>query len=269
MMDEIALLAASLMIAPPDNGNGITLGTDKELQTTARLIETDDAIRIELTGPNDVAPTIFVDLNRNGAVDRDVDFAAGIEPGGSTCLSYLVTETSSTTCNPPGKKVQIEQFRAGPLTVNSFNFPKNEISGDGFGFGFAIQLWSVTGRFRNWLASGDYGFGGRLSLIEDGPNFKGDYKSAPSPFRTAMRGYQGCVNKAMEELGPLDHSLAKQVRALPTTCAAARTTAQEQAIKALVATGIALDEATETVRSSLDDYDSGIARMAEGLEKTR
>ena len=269
MLSEIALVVASLMISPPDSENGLALGTDKELQTSARLIETDDTVSFEFTGPNNVAPTIFVDVNRNGAVDRDEDFAAGIEPGGSPCLSYLLTERSSTTCKPPGKKVQIEQGRTDQLTVTTFSFPKNEISGDGFGFGFAVQLWSTTELFRNWLASGDYRFGGKLSLVEDGPNFKGDRKSASSPFRTAMRGYQGCVNKAMEELGPLDHSVAKQVGALPTTCAAARSTAQEQGIKALIATGIPLDEATEMVRSSLDEYDSSIGRMAEGLEKNR
>lgn len=269
MLSEIALVVASLMTSPPDSEIAIVLGTDEELQTSARLIETDDTVSFELTGPNNVAPTIFVDVNRSGTVDRDEDFLAGIEPGGSPCLSYLLTETSSTTCKPPGKKVRIEQRRNDQLTVTTFSFPKNEISGDGFGFGFAVQLWSMTGRFRNWLASGDYRFGSKLSLIEDGPNFKGNSKSAPSPFQTAMRGYQGCVNKAMEELGPLDQSLAKQVRALPTTCAAARSTAQEQGIKALIATGIPLDEATEMVRSSLDEYDSSIGRMAEGIGKRR
>jgi hypothetical protein len=269
MLGEIAYTVTALLISPSGSENGLSLGKDKELQTSARLIETEDSITFEITGPNTVASTISVDVNRNGSVDRDRDFAASIEPGGAPCLSYLITETSSTTCNAPGQMVKIQQSRLGPWTATTFRFPKKEVSGDGFGFGFAIELWSMTGRFQNLLASGDYRFGGKLSLVDDGPNFKGDRKSGSSAFLAAMRGYQGCVNKAMEELEPLDHSVVKQIRALPVTCAAARSTAQEQGIKALIADGISQDEATLMTRGSLDEYDADIGRMADRLEKTR
>jgi len=269
MLSEIALAVASLTVAPSDSEKGLALGTDEELQTSARLIEAEGTISFVITGPNTVASTISVDVNRNGAVDRKQDFAASIQPGESPCLQYLLTETSSTTCKPPGQMVRIEQSRLGLWTVTTFSFPKSEISGDGFGFGFAVELFSMTGRFQNLLARGDYRFGGKLSLVEDGPNFKGDSKSAPSPFKTAMRVYQWCVDRAMHELEPLDNSVEKQLRALPRTCAAARSTAWEQGINALIADGASLHEATEMVRSSLDDYDLYISRLADGLGKSR
>src|SRR5688572_33045719 len=127
MLSQIAFAVTALLISPPASENGVSLGKDQELQTSARLIETEDMVSFEITGPNTVAPTIYVDFNRNGAVDRNQDFAAGIEPGGSACLSYLITETSSTTCQPQGQKVRIEQSLLGPSAVTTFHFPKREI----------------------------------------------------------------------------------------------------------------------------------------------
>jgi len=270
MLSDFVLAAFALVATQSADDPGLLIASDKDLSTSVRLVETDDSVRFDITGPDSVAPTISIDVNRNGAVDRSVDFQVGIKPGAAPCLSYLLDESSSTTCKAPGDKVKVIQSRGEQGMVTTIIFPKPEISGDGFGFGFEVRLWSMTGNYSSTLASGDYRFGGKLSLVSDGPNFRGVRKpDMPSPMLSALRRYQGCVNKAMTALEPLDRSMAAQVRALPATCAEMRSMALDQAVNDLAASGTPRGEASKMVRSSLDQYDEDIGRMADMLEKGR
>ena len=268
MLTEIAFAAMAVASSAPSDQPGLLIGTDNQLSTSVRLVETDDIVRFEITGPDSVAPTVSIDINRNGTVDRNVDFQVGLAPGDTPCLAYMLDESSSTTCKLPGDKANVVQARGEQGLVTTISFPKREISGDGFGFGFAIRLWSMAGHFGSPLAGGDYRFGGKLSLVTDGPNFTGAKKSdSPPGMLAALRRYQGCVNKAMEQLGTLDRTMGAKIRALPAACAGERSKALDEGINALVDSGTQKDAATEMMRSSLDRYDEAIGKMAETLEK--
>jgi hypothetical protein len=268
MPSNLPLITIGLMALQPAGDPGLLIATDHDLSTSVQLVETDQEIRFEFTGPEHVLPSIAVDVNRNGVVDKNLDFQIGLGTGGAICFQYLLREGASTTCKPPGEKAKLAWKRNGDGTATTISLQKREISGDGFGFGFAISLWNVTGSYGTTLVGGDYRFGGKLSLVSDGPNFTGRRKpDIPLPMLPALRRYQGCVNRAIDALAPLDRSMAAKVRALPNACAGERSAALDEGVSALVAAGTQLDEATEMMRSSLDQYDEGIGQMAEQLEK--
>lgn len=268
MFSQLSLAALATISPPAADQPGILVATDDELSTSVRLIETEEHVRFEFAGPESVAPTIAIDINRNGTVDRDVDFQVSAEKSGSPCLQLLLDDRRSSTCKPAGNRASAGRSRGPHATTTHVTFPKREVSGDGFGFGFSITLCSMTRHYCTSPAGGDYRFGGKLSLVTDGPSFKGDRKpDIPQPMLTALRRYQGCVNKAIGALAPLDRSSAAAVRALPATCGADRSAALDEGVRVLVASGLDPHEAAEMMRSSLDGYDENIGQMADMLEK--
>lgn len=268
MFSQFALAAFAAISLPAAEQPGLAVVTDEELSTRVGLTETEDHVRFEFAGPDSVAPTIAIDINRNGTVDPNVDFQVSSEKSGSPCLQLLLDDRRSSICKPAGNRASASRSRGPEATTTLVTFPKREISGDGFGFGFSIKLCSLTEHYCTSPAGGDYRFGGKLSLVADGPRFNRDIKSdIRQPLLTALRRYEGCVNKAIGALAPLDRSRAAAVRALPTTCAADRSAALDEGVKALVASGVDRHEATELMRSSLDGYDETIGQMAQMLEK--
>lgn len=266
----IAFLPMALVQSQPTEGREMLIATDQDLSTSVRLFETADAVRFEFTGPNSIVPSIAIDVQRNGVIDPAADFQVGFDDDQDEkpCLQQLISESESTDCTAPGEKADIIQSRRANSSVTTFSFPKRQISGDGVGFGFAISLWNKLGNHKTPLASGDYRFGGRLQLISDGPNFKGEAKSTlPPQILSAKRNYQACLWMAIKALEPLDQFKIAKLKAVPAGCAATRATALKEGVEALVASGAPKVAAEEEMMSHFGQVDTGIARLVEVLEK--
>ena len=267
MIVHLALAILALAQPQPTEESGLLIASDDDWSTSVRLIETDDAISFEITAPPYVLPTVAFDITRNGVVDRNVDFQVSVKEDGSACFQYLIRDGASTTCKPLGERGTLSQSRSEKEIKTTLRFLKRDVSGDGFGFGFGVNLWNLSGHYATSLAGGDYQFGGRLSLVGDGPNFKGNQRpNIPSPILPALNRYQGCVNKALDALGTLVRSMAQQIRALPNTCAGERSIALTEGVDALVTAGTEAGEATGMMRGYLEAYDNQIAVMAERIE---
>ena len=164
--------------------------------------------------------------------------------------------------------MKVVEGRRKEGVTTTFSFPKREISGDGFGFGFAINLWNTTGNYQTTLASGDYRFGGTLQLVRKGPNFKGEQNpDVPPQLMPAIRRYEGCLSGSIKALEPLDSTKITKLKAVPAGCVTVRTIALHEGVKALVATGYQEDEATKAMNGVLDQLDTGITRMVEIVKK--
>jgi hypothetical protein len=268
MLRDLALLIFAMSSSGLAELPSLPIATDKELSTDVRLIETADEVRFEFTGPSHVLPSVSIDVNRNGIVDRNLDFRLSLGTNGSACLQYLLRENASSICEQPGEKAKVLIQGDKDQETTILSFPKSEISGDGFGFGFAISLWNKTGNYETSLAGGDYRFGGTLNLVSEGPNFVGNEKpDLPAPIMPAVHRYEGCLHKSLDMLAPLDQTMGAKIKAVPANCATERETALNEGVEALVASGIEKDEATKAMLDALEGLDSGVARFAEVVEK--
>lgn len=268
MPSLLPLVAISLAALQPVGDPGLLIATDKDLSTSVRLVETTDEVRFEFIGPANVLPIVAIDVNRNGAVDQNLDFQISGSSQDSVCFQYLIREGATTTCKPPGEKAILAWSRLEQNTSTTFRLPKREISGDSFGFGFAISLWDQTGSYKTVLASGDYRFGGVLSLVNEGPNFLGRRKSdLPAPIMPAFHRYEGCIHKAIDALAPLDKTMGAKIQAVPATCASDRATALRDGVDALIASGVEKQDATEEMTDALDRLDASVVEFAEIIEK--
>jgi len=260
-------LALALLAA--DEAAGISLGTDAELKTSGRLIETTDAVRFEFTGPASVAPTVAIDVNRNGVIDRNVDFKVGVRSDGSSpCLQNLLGEGRSSICRSPGDKAQLTTNRHGNSMTTVITLQKRGISADGFGFGFSAVLWNRSGDFENLLASGDYQFGGSVEFVRDRPNFMGEQNpNLPPQIMPAIHRYEGCLKRSMKALEPLDRTKIPSLKAVPASCMTVRAAMLDEGVEALVALGAQKTDATDAMRRILDAADLGIDRMVQLVEE--
>ena len=262
------MLFVALAAAEPAGEPGLLVATDNDMAASVRLVETSDAVRFVFTAPDFVVPGVSIDVYRNGVIDRDIDFEVTFQDDGSPCLTMLLAETKSSTCRPLGHKAQLDRRGQGAATITTFTFPKQEISGDGFGFGFAIELWNSKGDYGSSLAGGDYRFGGFMHLVENGPNFRGQGRPQfPPEIMPALHRYQGCINRSMTALGPIDKSKLPQLRAVTAGCVAARSTALGEGVSALVVAGRQKDMATQLMGDALDQVDNGTAKLIEIAEK--
>lgn len=269
MTNPIAVLLFALTSQPAQEP-GLLIAKDKELSTSVRLVETAGEVRFEFTGPEHVLPIVAIDVNRNGAVDLNLDFQISRGTDDSVCFQYLIREGASSTCKAPGEKATLVWSRNEQGTATTISFPKSVISGDGFGYGFAIKLWNKTGNYRTLLASGDYRFGGKISFVKEGPNFMGNKGSDfPEPIMHAIHRYEGCLHKSIDALAPLDPTVAPKLKAVPAGCAADRATAMRDGVDALIASGIEKGEATAEMLDALDRLDESVAHFAEIIEKGR
>jgi hypothetical protein len=262
----IALIAAT----PAQDAPGVLVASDKELNTSVRLIEDDYTIRFQFTGPAYVTPSVAIDASRNGMIDPDVDFSVGFAPDGSPCLSQLLGIGRTSRCLELGGKAQVTKSQRGDAVVTVLSFQKHTISTDGFGFGFAISLWNTKGNFGTSVAGGDYMFGGSLHLVQNGPNFldEGDV-GVPAEAAPFIHRYEGCLSRAINALLPLNPSKLEKLKAVPMACAAERAAAEKQAVDALVAARMQSDEATTGVRAALDYVERTVSRLVQVLEKGR
>ncbi len=245
-----------------------SLGYDKEESTTARIVESDDSIRFEISSPEYIVPSVAIDADRNGKIDPDVDFMAGFTPHGLACVFRLLAEGKTSTCLPLNGKVQVTKQQTGNTTNTVFIFPKNAISTDGFGFGFSVNLENVKEHNGVALASGDYRFGGFLKLITDGPNFLGE-APVPAQIMPAIHRYGGCLDRGTRALLPLEASKLQRLKAVPSGCAADRAAALDEAVRALVETGADKEQSQRAMRGVFDQIDARFAILVHALEGAR
>ncbi|HYC95037.1 MAG TPA: hypothetical protein VEB39_04990 [Sphingomicrobium sp.] len=270
MLTNLAIVALGITSAQSPETPSLLVATDKELSTSVRLKETADDVRFEFTGPDNVLPSVAIDVNRNGAVDRDLDFRIGFSDDDTVCFQNLIREGASSICKLPGEKARVVRSRHEQGTTTILSIPKRQISGDGFGFGFAISLWNKADNYKTSLAGGDYRFGGALNLVSEGPNFTGERKSdLPTPILPAFRRYEACLHKGIGALAPLSQTMAAKIKAVPAGCAPDRAIALRDGVDALVASGVEKQEATEEMLDALDRLDSSVASFAEIIEKGR
>lgn len=259
-----------LALAPPQTSEvrSLAIAADQEFSTSVRLIETADSIQFEFTAPDLVLTSVSIDVNRNGVVDRNVDFQVTRDADGSSCLQYLLKEGASSICQPLGNMGKIVRSAPSPNTITTFSFEKKAVSGDGFGVGFAISLWDAKGNYGTTLASGDYVFGGKLQLTSEGPNFKGEKNpDLPTEILPAVRRYEGCLHGSIRALEPIDGSKAAKLKAVPAQCAATRQIALREGADALVRTGVDREVATKALQELFDQLDGGIDRLIEIVAK--
>ena len=261
-VSALALPAA----VPAQQPAGIPIAADEDEATRARMIETADSIRIEITGPKFIVPLVGIDADGNGEADEGVDFLVSSAPDGSPCLSRLLGDGRSSPCAPPDGKAQLTKVPSGDTVATSFVFPKQAISADGLGFGFVIRLWNEDGHYATTLAAGDYRFGGALQLAPDGPNVLGGGSDMPRPVRPAIHRYQGCLNRGVRALGDLELAKLNAMKEVPAGCRAVRSVSADEAVAALVASGAQKPEALEEVHEILDQIDAGFARLVEVVE---
>ncbi len=269
MLKTVAFLSMTLTQAQPAVEHEMLIATDQALSMSVRLFETADVVRFEFTGPDSIVPSVAIDVQRNGVIDRATDFQVGFDDDGdeSPCLQQLISELKSTDCAPPGDRARISKSRRDNSALTTFSFPKRHISGDGFGFGFAINLWDKTGNYGTPLAGGDYRFGGHLQLISDAPNFKGDTKSnLPPQILPAKRRYESCLRTGIKALEPLTRAKLAELKAVPAGCAATRTTALNEGISALVASGVPNDAAEKEMIGIFDRVDTGMTRFFDAVK---
>ena len=245
---------------------GLLVATNPQEATTARLVEADEAVIFEITGPANISPSVAIDVRRNGKIDADDDFEVSLQTDGTPCLSRLLEERKSSQCGPLGDKATVMRKPSGDSIKTTFTFPKRLISGDGFGFGFAISLWNENGRYGAGLGGGDYRFGGFLQLVKNGPNFLGERATVPSPIMPAVHQYEGCLNHGTIALQPLDSSKLTKLKAVPGSCKPVREAALDESVKAAIASGSQKPEAEREMRGLLDQIDASFARLVHLLE---
>lgn len=264
----LSVLAAAQASVPAVQveGPGLLVATDQARSTSARLIETADAIRFEITAPVFVVPSVSIDLRRNGQIDPDEDFSVSSAPGGAPCIARLLAEGRSSPCGPLGEKAQLERTEHGKAALTKITLPKRAISSDGFGFGFAITLFDEKDRQLSSLGGGDYRFGGTLNLVRDGPNFTGGGIGVPAAIMAMVQRYQACLSRSTDDLVPLDRSKLDRLRAVPTGCADTRVAAIGDAVAALGKSGVEKAKATTAVAALFDRIDADFSRLIEALE---
>jgi len=113
MFSQFALAAFAAISLPAAEQPGLAVVTDEELSTRDRLTETEDHVRFEFAGPDSVAPTIAIDVNRNGTVDPNVDFQVSAEKSGSPCLQLLLDDRRSSNLQA-GRKQGERQSQPRP-----------------------------------------------------------------------------------------------------------------------------------------------------------
>ena len=267
----IALLTVALAQPSAVTEREMLVASEEELSSSVRLIETADAVRFEFTGPDTIAPSVAIDLQSNGVIDSRADFTVGFDDdkAESPCLQLLISPSRATDCEALGDRAKVTKSRRGELSVVSFDFPKRQISADGFGFGFAISLWSKSAHYNTPLAGGDYRFGGRLNLTE-GANFRGEAKSGlPREILPALRRYQGCLWTAIKALEPLEPSKKTKLKAVPASCAAIRSAALRDGVGALIASGASNDAAEVGLNGLLDQVDANFEELIGSVTKQR
>ena len=248
---------------------GKLIASDREISTTVRVIETADLVRFDFSAPASISPSVAIDVQRNGAIDSGVDFRVGFDgdPPHSPCLQSLLDEQSSSECRSPGEITVMQRAQQGGVVLTSFSLPKRLISGDEFGFGFELRAWNRSGNYDTLLDSGDYQFGGQVSLV-DGPNFMGSTKSDLTPLlRAAVNPYQSCLYVALKALGSLEPAKVSQIRAIPSRCAPVRSTSFTAAVDALIASGDSRIAAEQESNRLLDHADKGIMRFVDLLSR--
>lgn len=267
----IAITALAFQTASaPEPGStpaaGVEVGNSPEESATARLIETDDAIRIEITAPTFIFPSISIDADRNGSVQSDTDFLVSAQADGSACLSILNSNGSSSTCRPLGARAQIVKGVQGNRALTQFIFPKKAVSTDGFGFGFVIDLYNETEHYGTRLAAADYRFGGFLSPVQQLSDFKGTAIGVPPEVLPFIRRYGACLHVATDALGPLDRSKLDRLKAVRPGCWAVRADSVKKATSALIADGMPESTATPFVADVFQKADAGQDRLVDILE---
>jgi hypothetical protein len=254
--------------AEPPRAPGILVGADKDEEATARIIETGDTIDFEITGPIFLQPYVAIDVNRNGMIDSDLDFAVSLAANGSPCYQQLLRQGQSSPCRAFGGKVQVTKRQDGDLVTTVFKFPKSVISSDTFGFGFVINLWNEKGHYRSALTAGDYRFGGTIQPVTDGRNFMEEGIQVPSEVLPAIHRYQGCFDRGIGALGGLDRSKLGRLKLVPQGCAADRAAALKDGVDALVAAGAPNSQAQRAMGALLDQIDRNIDRLVRIVEGT-
>jgi hypothetical protein len=263
----LALAALGLSAASPAQEEaGIPLAADKARGVEARLVETEDAVRIDVSAPEAVLPSVAIDANRSGDVDRGLDFMVSAAPDGSVCLSRFLAQHQTSPCEPPGETARLTKRQSGTTVTTSFLFPKHAVSADGFGFGFAIDLWNETRHKRVVLASGDYRFGGRLRLLGDARNFQGNGETVPKQVFPAVDRYQSCLDRGIRALGVLEPAKLAALKQVRPGCAAVRAGAVKEAEAALVAAGGNWEQAEIGVRGVFESIDARFAGIVAVLE---
>lgn len=270
-MDVLVLfLAATFALtagdAPAAEESGVLLAANAQEDTAARLVETDSDVIIEVTGPAHIVPSVSIDVQRNGKIDADSDFSVSLLPDGTPCLSQLLSDTQSMPCRPPGEKARIVRRQDGKTVTTQFTLPRSVISGDGFGFGFAIGLWNEQGHYRTGLGGGDYRFGGQVQLVRNGPNFIGDGPPLPALIAPAVHRYQGCLDRGASALEPLDRSKLEALKAVPGNCAKVREASLAEAVQALVASGAEASWAERGMRDLLDRVEKSLGPLIEAVQ---
>ena len=264
----LAVIYASMSgAAVPEQPQGLILAHDERQKVTLRLIEDEDTVTFELTGPTFILPQISIDADRNGGIDSDVDFSVSVLPDGSPCLTRLLREGVTSPCRPLESNAKITKRTDGEVAVTSILFPKTTVSSDGFGFGFAVGTWDEKMKFRETRASGDYRFGGFLNLVKEGPNFTGGGIPVPAEVMPSIQKYQACLTRATDLLVPLDRSKLAGLRAVPSGCAGERVLAVKEAVAALIAAKGEKSEAAAAVDALFKQIDQQFARLIEALEK--
>jgi hypothetical protein len=269
MPNVLALMVLLVAQGQPPIDGGRVIATSQELATKVTVFESPDELRFQVTAPLAIVPSIGIDTQRNGMIDRGADFQLGFDAdkNNEPCLEVMLTEDRFSDCQNPGRKAKIVQARRGDLLETSFILTKKEVSADGLGVGFALSIFNTSGNYEVPLASGDYQFGGKISLVKEGPNFMGRTPSnLPPVVELPLRKYQSCLFVGMKALSPLSPNKVSMIKAVPTACASTRAASYNEAVDGLVSSGVARSEAETGIKGLFDatDYDL-IARIVNQL----
>jgi hypothetical protein len=94
-----------------------------------KVVSTDlgQAIELDIRVPFDASVVIRVDVNQNGAIDRNVDTYYGVH-NNQACTGYLIDDRHSTYCNTFLSKADLAVTTPADGKHFKWTIPKNELS---------------------------------------------------------------------------------------------------------------------------------------------
>jgi hypothetical protein len=86
-----------------------------------------DTVRLSIETPQNVFPSVDVDVNANGIVDPGVDTYYGLTETGQACAGFLVSATASTRCGQFQSSAALQFTRLDTVNKTIWTIPKSEI----------------------------------------------------------------------------------------------------------------------------------------------
>ena len=122
---------ASRVITNDDPGFSSSPNASRVLANTdvLKVVSTDlgQAIELDIRVPFDASVIIRVDVNQNGAIDRNIDTYYGVH-NNRACTGYLIDDRHSTFCNTFLSKADLAVTTPADGKHFKWTIPKNELS---------------------------------------------------------------------------------------------------------------------------------------------